>query len=399
MEKWILTDLLCYDNVYSRQETGAENLIKTILFDVDGVFLSEERYHDASALTVWEMLYSSKYLGLNPEKFKTEYSDEEIRDIRKLVFADDDILKDQKSRGLNANWDMIHLTFSHQLIHLLSQIKNSEFEKIVKWCQAPIGRKTLVEIGEVLHCYPVKPDFQLYMKDFARTQAVKQELLSYLNILAKEKLGVDTSVFDKGVLWEVCEHASQEWYVGDEYIVDSTGKPSVQSGKAGFLANETPLVPGEEISDLLQFLNHSGFTIGVGTGRPELEVIQPFRHLGWLKYFDVNRIVTADDVEKAENGLSDWKSLSKPHPFTYIMGLKGRDTAVQDCLHTKLPIENAETVLIVGDSVADLLAAQQMGCKFAAVLTGLTGQDARSQFEELGADYILDSVLDLKGIL
>ena len=52
-------------------------------------------------------------------------------------------------------------------------------------------------------------------------------------------------------------------------------------------------------------------------------------------------------------------------------------------------------MLIVGDSVADLLAARRMGCRFAATLTGLTGEKARTKFEELGADYILEDVTRL----
>jgi phosphoglycolate phosphatase-like HAD superfamily hydrolase len=54
---------------------------------------------------------------------------------------------------------------------------------------------------------------------------------------------------------------------------------------------------------------------------------------------------------------------------------------------------------VVGDSLADLLAARKMGCQFAAVLTGLSGKDARSTFEKHEADYILDTVLDLRGII
>ena len=57
-------------------------MIKTVLFDVDGVLLSEERYFDASALTVWEILYSDNYLGLDSERYKTEFNDEEIETIR-----------------------------------------------------------------------------------------------------------------------------------------------------------------------------------------------------------------------------------------------------------------------------------------------------------------------------
>ena len=373
-------------------------MIKTILFDVDGVLLSEEHYFDASALTVWEMLISCSYLALAPEKFKTDYNEAEIKEIREHVFENDKVLKFMKSRGLNANWDMIYLSFSHQLINLLSQIKDTEIEKITQWCQSPINRETLLEIGRVLSNYHVKMDFSLFVEDFARSEATKQELLSYLNELAKEKLGVETTIFKKGELWSICEHVSQEWYVGDEHVLTSTGRPSVQTGKKGFLANETALAPRDEIAVLFQFLTSSGFTIGIGTGRPALETIQPFHHLGWLNHFDEKRIVTADEVLAAEKELAEWKSLSKPHPYTYVMGLKGKGTSVQVCLDTVLPIENGEEVLVVGDSLADLLAARQIGCQFAAVLTGLSGKDARSEFEQHEADYILDSVLDLKSI-
>lgn len=374
-------------------------MIKTILFDVDGVLLSEEHYFDASALTVWEMLISSNYLGLEPEQFVTDYNEEQIKEIRELVFENDKVLKFMKSRGLNANWDMIYLSFCHQLIHLLSQINDTEYEKINNWCQAPITRETLLEIGQVLSRYPVKLDFRLFVEEFARSEATKQELFSYLNELVSEKLRVETTIFKKGELWSVCEHVSQEWYVGDEHVLASTGRPSVQKGKKGFLANETTLAPKQEIDELFQFLNAEGFTIGIGTGRPELETIQPFQHLDWLKQFDEKRIITADEVLKAEKELPERKSLSKPHPFTYIMGLLGKDAPVKECLNTSLPLENAETILVVGDSLADLIAARQLGCQFAAVLTGLSGKDARSDFEKHEADYILDTVLDLKGIL
>ncbi|MEH7156754.1 HAD family hydrolase [Neobacillus drentensis] len=374
-------------------------MFETILFDVDGVLLSEEHYFDASALTVWEMLISSNYLGLEPWHYKTDYHQEEIKEIRETVFEKDQVLKFLKSRGLNANWDMIYLSFCHQLIHLLSQIREKEAEKINRWCQAPINREVLVEIGAVLNNYDVKLDFGLFVKEFVRSDATKQELFNYLNGLAKEKLGIETSIFHKGELWDVCEHVSQEWYVGDKHVLASTGRPSVQLGKKGFLAYETTLAPKQEIEELFLILNNSGLTIGIGTGRPELETIQPFYHLDWLKHFDEKRIVTADDVLMAEKEFPDEGALSKPHPFTYIMGHRGKGTSVQDCLDAELPLADAETILVVGDSLADLLAARELGCKFAAVLTGLSGKSARSDFEKHEADYILDSVLDIKGIL
>lgn len=376
-------------------------MIKTILFDVDGVLLSEEHYFDASGLTVWELLISENYLGLLPQKFKTDYNESEIKQIREHVFGEsDEVLKFQKSRGLNANWDMIYLSFGHQLLHLLSQIKGNEYEKIKRWLSTRITRETLMDIGRVLKGYTVEMDFSLFVKDFNRSTAAKQELLGYLDDLAKEKLGVETEIFkSKEGLWSICEHVSQEWYVGDDNVMASTGRPSVQLGKKGFLANETTLASSEQIGRLFRYLTESGFMIGIGTGRPALETILPFQHLDWLKNFDEKRIVTADDVLKAEDELKSKKSLSKPHPFTYVMAISGNDTPSIQCLQTELPLRNGEEILIVGDSLADLLAARQMGAKFAAVLTGLSGKDARGDFEEQKADYILDSVLNVKEIV
>lgn len=379
---------------------GKSGMIKTILFDVDGVLLSEEHYFDASGLTVWEMLISKNYLALSPDQYKTDYSEAEISAIRSKVFKNDQVLKFLKSRGLNANWDMIYLAFSYQLIHLLSQIKETEQERIHEWLSKEIDRQTLVEAGQVLNKYPVELDFDMFVDDFQPSTETKQGLMNHLDVLAKEKLDVETSVFKKkGSLWSVCEHVSQEWYVGDNNVLASTGRPSVQLGKQGFLANETTLAAVEEIAQFFQFFIKKGILIGIGTGRPELETIQPFEHLNWLQYFDVDHIVTADEVLKAQKETSAGISLSKPHPFTYIMALAGKDRGAAECLEQKLPLENGAEVLIVGDSLADLLAARQMGCQFAAVLTGLSGKDARSEFEAHKADYILDSVLDVTELI
>jgi len=375
-------------------------LVQTILFDVDGVLLSEERYFDASALTVWELLYSENYLGLDPKKFKTNYSDEEITSIRKQVFKEDQVLKLLKSRGLNANWDMIYLAFSYQLIHLLSQIKDNEHSRIENWLKEEVDRNTILEIKEVLHQYQLEIDFNRFLIDFNRFHQSKQELLTVLDALAEEKLEVTSTIFGhKGTLWSICEHCSQEWYVGDKNILASTGRPSVQTGKAGFLADEKVLAAPEEIADLFQFLTDAGISIGIGTGRPELETLEPFEALGWLQQFNVRHIVTADDVLKAEKAKGRGIPLAKPNPFTYLMALKGKNANIEEVLNMNLPIENGDEVLIVGDSLADLLAAEKMGSRFAAVLTGLSGKDARREFEEHEAEFILDSVLDIKKLI
>ncbi|NHM29482.1 HAD family hydrolase [Neobacillus terrae] len=374
-------------------------MINTILFDVDGVLLSEDHYFDASALTVWEMLLSSNYLGLNPDQFKTKLTTEEVSEIRENVFQRDLVLKFLKSRGLNANWDMIYLTFAHQLINLLSQIKD-ESEEVSNWLSSEINRETLCEIGKKLNDYKLKIDFSLFNKDFKRSEGGKENLFKFLDQLALEKLGVKTDVFhSKGELWSVCEHVSQEWYVGDANVFSSTGRPSVQKGKKGFLEDEKTLALAEKIKDLFSWLLGKGLSIGIGTGRPNLETIKPFEHLGWSQYFNPNHIITADEVLWAQRNLKAETALSKPHPYTYLQSYYGKEKSAMECLNIQLPITEGKEILVVGDSLADLLAARRMGAVFAAVLTGLSGKDARQDFEKHQADYILDTVLDLKKVL
>ncbi|MCR2823842.1 HAD family hydrolase [Lederbergia panacisoli] len=373
-------------------------MIKTVLFDVDGVLLSEERYFDASALTVWEILYSRNYLGLDSGKFKVNYSDAEIEVIRAAVFENDLVLKFQKSCGLNANWDMIYLTVAYQLILLLEQIKDSE--QVKNWVSKEIDRNVLLEIGNAVAGKDLHLDFAAFLDDFEQSERTKEGLFSHLDFLAKEKLGVERTLFGEiGEFWSTCEHVSQEWYVGDKHVLASTGRPSVQIGKEGFLSAEKVLAPTEDITALFESLKKAGVTIGIGTGRPELETIEPFKYLGWLKHFDVNYIVTADDVLAAERTFPAASALSKPHPFTYVKALSGKVKTDQECIDEAMPIPNGKETLIVGDSFADLLAARKMGCTFAAVLTGLSGKDAREEFEKHNTKYILDSVLDVKDLV
>ncbi|MEK3890133.1 HAD family hydrolase [Bacillus sp. FSL K6-3431] len=375
-------------------------MIKTVLFDVDGVLLSEERYFDASSLTVWEILYSNKYLGLAPEKYKTDINDKDITKIRAEIFQSDRVLKLMKSHGLNANWDMIYLTVCYQLIHILEQVKGIEKGNIENWVSNEIDRSVIQEIAGVLSGKLITLDFAGILTGFEEAELSKEGLFSHIDQIARERLGVNTTVFgQKGALWSMCEHVSQEWYVGDQFVLASTGRPSVQTGKKGFLSDEKILADSQEISDLFIALKEAGVTIGIGTGRPELETIEPFKYLNWLEHFDMDNIVTADDVLEAEREFPDNPALAKPHPYTYVLALSGKKKTAKECIEEPMPVAHGKETMIVGDSLADLLAAQEMGCTFVAVLTGLSGKDARAEFEERKAEYILDSVLDVKDLV
>ena len=100
--------------------------MKAILFDVDGVFLSEERCFDVSAITVAELLSSPDFLNCGIDiHFDGNLTENDINKIRKNVFNHDRILNQLKSLGLNSNWDMLFIVFSIHLIDKAKQLKPS----------------------------------------------------------------------------------------------------------------------------------------------------------------------------------------------------------------------------------------------------------------------------------
>jgi phosphoglycolate phosphatase-like HAD superfamily hydrolase len=371
-------------------------MVKMVLFDVDGVLLSEERYFDASALTVWEMLTSKNYLGLRPDKFEPTPEETSIQQIRDEVFCHDDVLSFMKSRGINANWDMVYLSFAHQMISQLAMLGPEKREEIAPLFQKSITRESLKKMAELLSSLSAPFDFASFVTDFEKSTAQKQELLLYLNTIAEQKLGVQTNLFSRNsALWELCQETFQEWYLGDQLISESIGHAAIQAGKKGFLSDEIPIVDPKRMAEVLSSLKEKGIILGIGTGRPTIETMIPLQEIGLLPYFDEERIVTASHVLEAEEKLPDLAPLGKPQPFCYIKGWLGLSTADEECLAVKLPIERADELLIIGDSVADYMAAKSIGCRFAATLTGLSGQAEREKFEELKADYILNDMTEI----
>ncbi|WP_246512310.1 HAD family hydrolase [Polycladomyces abyssicola] len=373
-----------------------------ILFDVDGVFLSEDRCFDASALSVWELLYNPRYLGLRGDVFTTQPSEEKIRQLRQLVFDSDRVLDWIKTRGINSNWDMVQMTFSLQWLRLLKQIQAERPEWVAEAMSGPVTADVLRQLGGRLREAGImyEPQFDAFIPALAESNVTKQELIAYFNTLAKAWLGMETEAFSpKSALWELGRHVFQEWYLGDDRYRQVEDKAPATPGKNGFLHQEIPLADPRKIRQVLDGLRREGIVLGLGTGRPLIETEVPLTALGLYDAFDPERIVTADDVIQAEQAHPEHAPLGKPQPYTYLKGYFGRSKADAEVLTVDLPLSKGEEVLIVGDSIADLLAARKMGCKFAATLTGLTGEAARAKFEELGADYIVRDVTELSRVI
>lgn len=376
-------------------------MFRMILFDVDGVLLSEERCFDSSALTVWELLFNPGYLGLAGDSFTVTPDDERIRQIRRNIFQEDRVLNWLKERGTNSNWDMVFLVFSTHLLDLLRKVQPVRPELVGRLLNPTAEVSVLRELGDVLKEEKLSytPKYERFLEAFSHTSAQKQDLLLYLNELAQRWLGMETSFFSKqSSWWEWGRSVYQEWYLGDEQFQKTEGMAPRTEGKAGFLHQEIPLAEPAAIRRVLDEARQRGAVLGIGTGRPALEAEVPLQALGLLSAFDPDRVVTASDVIRAEEAFPERAPLGKPQPFTFVKGYFGKQSSDAHCVEVSLPLSNTDDVLVVGDSVADLLAARKMGCRFAATLTGLTGEKARATFEKLEADYILDDVTQLSRI-
>lgn len=383
-------------------------MFRTILFDIDGVMLSEEHYFDASALTVYELLHSPSYLGTSPSsvglpEFQPKFDSDTIRRIRNTVFANDHVLHVMKSAGINANWDMVFLQSAYQTTRLLEWIRERKVATDLKTIQQVVeehgwGRHALEEIGRTIS--EGVPDQIVHYAAFTESMEsckTKQELFDRLNQRLLTVFGTNAiKPFTwKNQFWNLCRDVFQEWYLGDKHHPDA-----VSTGKVGFLENEDALVNPDALQSLFLTCIRQGIDIGIATGRPGIETRVPLTSLGWLSSFEPSRVSTADDVLQAERTVPERAPLSKPNPYSYLRSyLKSPD--VKTVLDKKLPLpeEEGHQILVVGDSVADLLAAKALGCKFAGVLTGLAGAAARSEFEALGADYVFENVLSVREVI
>ncbi|WP_411843236.1 HAD family hydrolase [Salinicoccus sp. HZC-1] len=360
-----------------------------VLFDVDGVFLSEERCFDVSALAVHEMLYSPRYLNLAKEKFRTDYTDQEIKSIRTSIFSNDKVLDRFKKMGLNSNWDMLFVTFSILYINLIKESKiNVENVDI----------SDLYIVGEMLK--DVEVDYSLVVDFLEDGNYTKDSIYTELINYARQRIDIpDPDVFDMhGPIWHTGQYKYQEWYLGSNDVKTSTGMKAEEEGKQGFIHDEEWIRPPENIKSMLKRLLEAGVQIGVATGRPRQETLIPFHQHGFMDLFRSNRVSTASEVLAAEGTEGIDFSLAKPHPYSYLWSLYEHDEAHFDDAVNKRNQSN-DKIFIIGDSIADFYCADAIGVDFIATLTGLTGNEIKPDFEALGVTNIVESVLETEEII
>jgi len=365
-------------------DTKLHNL-NLLIFDLDGVITSEERYWNTARLAVWDLL--TQHLGL--AHYFGALTPQAAMEFGGLIISDDFIYQIKK-RAINSNWDLTFFIASLHIAGMLSfeiqhdNIKNLHLMEINAPIEEQIQNLKLVLQGSMCTAKDTDHFIQVFFEASQHCQG--PAVFSFLREFIHKQLSMELPLFDeKNGFWRYCYDEFQKWYEG-KYNYQIPGNPTTLAVDAialtlNTLAAQCPL--------------------GIATGRPRLEVLAPLKSLGLLHYFDQDRIVTYDEVLEAESyaqarGLAI--KLGKPHPFPLLKSIYPK-ASLDDLISNNFDQQFHRQIGYVGDAASDILAAQRAGCVPIAVLTGFTVAQAqvekRRMFTTLGCDIILDSILEL----
>ena len=376
--------------------------MKKVIFDVDGVLFSEERYYDVSGLTVWEILFGKDYMGLatEAEDFDAaKVTDGQIAAIRSRVYGKETLFEWLKNHGINSNWDMVHAALV-TMIALMGETYRlrtggdflpifCEKEQDVKRMGAELMGLPIPRAEEVLAYW------ERHVPKDALGQAVFLKLSESMETIFGEipewsKIG--------SAFWQIHVDAFQAWYLGDDEFIRQKGRVPFCPGKAGFLKSEIPLAPKDAICALFQRLKTKGFEIAVATGRTRNEAEIPFCANGWLKEFDPLYLATSTDAQEAGK-LLGVAAPDKPHPFLYECAMYGRKPELYaSYLSGEKKPETDDIVYVIGDSYADILGSRAAGAQCIGVLTGLEGKRASVMWEKEKIPYV-ERVTDIESVI
>ena len=372
--------------------------MKKVIFDIDGVLLSEERYFDVSALTVWEILYSPSYMGLTAEQEDFDpvsVTEGQIASCRNIVWGHDELLSWLKARGINSNWDMVHADLI-TVLWIMGETyqKRSDGERLDLTFHTPEDVK---KAGKELMGLPI-PKAEEVLKKWEDTVPQGMQGEEVIHYLAKAM----ENTFAHGApwaelrsdFWKIHTEAFQAWYLGDDCFISLMHHVPYSSGKPGFLMREVPLAPQSAIKSLFIRLKEMGYELGIATGRAREEMEIPFKMFHWYEEFDPQYMATASDAVESAAMLGG-PVLDKPNGFIFSCAIFGRDRNHYEAYSQERMKPSAQDrVYVCGDSYSDVIGSHRAGASCIGILTGLEGKDAIPMFEKEGVPYV-EKVTDI----
>ena len=323
-----------------------------IVFDMDGVIMDvSASYRDVVRRTAGLFFQPAR----GAEKLPTP------------LFELADLAAVKQSGGLNNDWDLtfevINLFFS-----LVINPGTDENRDPWKRYHETISRCNVASMVEFL-------------------QSTDRPLSSLLNQHGRYEDPFIKSLYKGDVgSGNIIKQIFQEIYLG-EHLFGSTYNmnPSVYRGE-GFILREKVLIDRQFLEELT-----AQNVLAIATGRPRAEAEYPLNHFYLNKYFA--KIFTLDDCLIEEKRILEQEgrtvSLSKPNPF------------MLDAMAKKFR-EPFDRFYYIGDMPDDMLAAGAAAPNYIGIGILLTAPDKESLKRNLtaaGADFIIDSFEELRGII
>lgn len=100
--------------------------IQFLIFDLDGVITSEQKYWNTARLNVWELITKPDYLGLT-DYFGPTHPPQVLASGQQTI--NNDFIYELKRRAINSNWDLTYFVFCLHLAGILQQLQQLAPEK------------------------------------------------------------------------------------------------------------------------------------------------------------------------------------------------------------------------------------------------------------------------------
>jgi len=400
------------------EETRKFRNVETIIFDMDGVMTSESEYWNSADLTVLELLYSGQFLGLKNGTMGTILHKPGVC-VELNRFVSESFIALLKNNGINTNWDLAFFSAALYMIDFVASVKKKR--GVRELFEGAFDANAIRKLGEMLPYREILVDHidmaAAYFLGFRERRLAKRGMggcdrdpeecarifVDDLNAWRYEITGLEWPEFQReDEFWNLCRDLFQEWYLGDSLLENEGFSKEGSIPKEGMIWYENPIIPAFRIIATMAMLKEAGIILGVATGRPYREIMVPLHKWGLLHFFESRRLGTFREIQEAEKYFEergDPKLLHKPNPYVYLRSIFP-DSSIDELVGMELPIpeDMGAKILIVGDSLSDLMAARTIGCLSAVVMTGVMDLETASLMKKYDPDFILDDVSCLENL-
>ncbi len=199
---------------------------------------------------------------------------------------------------------------------------------------------------------------------------------SFIQALAQHHINVPVEEVNKVMGWrkkEAIKILLQKFHTVDETLIETIHEQFTQN-MIDFYKNDEDLKALPFAEDVFTTLRNQNMKVTLNTGFTKTITDVLLEKLKWQNGNLVDDVIASDEVKEG-----------RPHPFM-----------IQE-LMKRHGIENASSVVKVGDTEVDILEGRNAGCGLVVAVT--TGAYTRAALEEYHPDKIIDSLHELPSLI